>query len=84
MFKPFKSLNPEFASRFFGQSRNKSFEDSVGDWYSKAVWSWQSVAVPLLGSPLRRGGGNRWGLERSAAVERLEHFFWTFKSRMRL
>src|SRR5262249_55152900 len=29
---------------------------------------------PLLKSPPRRGGGDRWGLERSAAVERLEQF----------
>src|SRR5688500_2398554 len=29
---------------------------------------------PSFNPPPRRGGGNRWGLERSAAVERLELF----------
>src|SRR5262245_37393854 len=29
---------------------------------------------PLLHPPPRRGGGKRWGIEQSAAVERLERF----------
>jgi hypothetical protein len=33
----------------------------------------QTVSAPSLILPRSRGGGQKWGLERSVAIERLEH-----------
>src|ERR1044071_8468312 len=39
---------------------------------------------PLLNPPPRRGGGKRWGFERSEAMERLERFERSFTLRKQL